>query len=56
MDNVLIKLQERYVNVSKKMKKMKVEEGTDILQEIYFILSGNLCEKFFYVKEGKMLV
>ena len=38
------------------MKKMKVEEGTDNLQEIYIVSSGNLCQKFFYVKEGKMLV
>ena len=32
------------------MKKMKVEEGTDNLEEIYFVLSGKLCEKFFYVR------
>ena len=38
------------------MKKMEVEEGTDNLQDIYIVLSGKLCEKFFYVKEGKMLV
>ena len=38
------------------MKEMKVEEGTDNLQEIYNVLSGKLCEKFYYVKERKMLV
>ena len=38
------------------MKKMKVEEGTDNLLEFYVVLSGKLGQKFFYVKEGKMLV
>ena len=35
------------------MKVMKVEEGTDNLQEIYIVLSGKLCKKFYYVKERR---
>ena len=38
------------------MKKMKIEVGTDNLQQIYIVLSGKLCEKFFYVKERELLV
>ena len=35
------------------MKKMKVEEGTDNLQEIYIVLSRKICEKFFLPKRGE---